>query len=44
MIAWDESSLSDDEKQTNKDKVANYALMTFDDEVTKTPLIYFEIT
>ena len=42
--AWDELSSSEDEKQTNKDKVANYALIAFDDEVTKTPLVYFEIT
>ena len=36
--AWDESSSSEDEKQTNKDKVMNYVLMAFDNEVTKTPL------
>ena len=41
---WDESSSSEDEEKIKKGEVANYALTTFNDEVIKTPLIYFEIT
>ena len=44
---WDESSTSKDEEQTNEDEVTNYALVAFNNEVsdlTKTPLLYYEIT
>ena len=41
---WDESSSSKDEEKINKGEIANYALTAFNDEVIKTPLIYFEIT
>ena len=41
---WDESSSSEDEEKIKKGKVANYALIAFNDEVIEIPLIYFEIT
>ena len=40
---WDESSSSEDEK-VNKSEAANYALLAYDIEVIKMPLVYFEIT
>lgn len=46
-MTWDETCASKDKKQTNKDKMANYTLMAFNNEVsdsTKTPLLNNEIT
>ena len=46
-MIWDESSTFGDDEQTDKEKVANYTLVAFRNEIsdlTKTPLLYYEIT